>query len=167
MRIGIISDTHDQVARTARAVGLLIAEGADALIHCGDLTGPDVVRECALLPSYFVFGNNDFDENALRRAMGAIGGVCLGRGGEIALGGRRIAVTHGDVVREARRLAAAGPDYLLFGHSHKAADERVGPTRWINPGALHRAATWTVAVLDLESDELRFLEVHGNPVGPA
>ena len=106
MRIGIISDTHDQVDRTARAVSLLAAEGAEALIHCGDLTGPAVVAACGLLPGYFVFGNNDFNEAALRVAMADIGAICLGRAGEIALGGRRIAVTHGDSALEFRRLAA-------------------------------------------------------------
>ena len=159
MRLGIISDTHDHVARTARAVALLVAEGAEVLVHCGDLTGPEIVHECAALPSHFVFGNNDFDEAALRDAMAAVGGTCLGPGGEIVLGGKRIAVAHGDLPREVRRLAEAAPDYFLFGHSHRAADERVGPTRWINPGALHRVATRTVALLDLEADELRFLEV--------
>lgn len=159
MKIGILSDTHDQVQRTTGAVRLLVDEGAEALIHCGDLTGPDVVYECAPLPSYYVFGNNDFDEDALTRAMHQIGGTCLARGGEIALGGRRIAVTHGDSGREVRRLAAAAPDYLVFGHSHSPTDMKTGPTRYINPGALHRARSWTVAVLDLATDELRFLDV--------
>ena len=45
MRIGILSDTHDQIARTTRAVVLLRAEGAEALVHCGDLTGPEIVYE--------------------------------------------------------------------------------------------------------------------------
>ena len=152
MRIGILSDTHDQVARTARAVDLLIAEGAEALVHCGDLTGPEVVAECGRLPSYYVFGNNDFEEDRLRRAMARVGGTCLGRGGVLVLDGRRVAVTHGDSRREVRRLRALEPDYLLFGHSHRPTDERDGPTRWINPGALHRATAWTVAVLDLATD---------------
>ncbi|HEX8201329.1 MAG TPA: metallophosphoesterase family protein [Isosphaeraceae bacterium] len=159
MRLGILSDTHDQVARTAAAVALLVAEGAEALVHCGDLTGPAVVRACAALPCHYVLGNNDFDEDALRRAIAATGGVFLGRGGELRLEGRRLAVTHGDSAREVRRLAAARPDYLLLGHSHVPADARDGPTRRINPGALHRAARWSVALLDLPNDTLRFLDV--------
>lgn len=159
MILGIISDTHDRVARTERAVAAMIAGKAEALIHCGDLTGPEVVLACAELPCHYVFGNNDFDEDALRRAMAETGGVCLERGGEVMLGGRRIAVTHGDSIREVNRLAYATPDYLLYGHSHLFADDRRGATRWINPGALHRAPSWTVALLDLGRDDLRFLEV--------
>jgi putative phosphoesterase len=159
MRIGILSDTHDHVRRTARAVALLLAEGAEVLIHCGDLTGPEIVAECGVVPSYYVFGNNDFDEDALRAAMTAVGGVCLERGGEIVLSGRRIAVTHGDSAKHFRRLLAARPDYLLFGHTHLKLNERDGPIRQINPGALHRAPEWTVATLDLVADDLRFWTV--------
>jgi predicted phosphodiesterase len=60
---------------------------------------------------------------------------------------------------EFRRIAEQRPDYLLFGHSHRTTDQRVGPTRMINPGALHRARTWTVALLDLESDVVKFLQI--------
>jgi predicted phosphodiesterase len=51
------------------------------------------------------------------------------------------------------------PDYLLFGHSHEVADYREGPTRWINPGALHRAAEWTVGLLDLANDAYTVLTI--------
>jgi hypothetical protein len=70
-------------------------------------------------------------------------------------------VTHGDSIREVNRLAYGAPDYLLYGHSHLFADDRRGPTRWINPGALHRAPTWTVALLDLATDQVRFLPIDG------
>jgi putative phosphoesterase len=161
MKIGILSDTHDEVERTSRAVAAMVGAGAEALVHCGDLTVPEVVLECGGLPSYFVFGNNDFDRDGLLRAMALVGGRSLGRGGEVVLDGRRIAVTHGDSSAEVRRLLAASPDYLLFGHSHRAADERRGATRWINPGALYRANPRTVAVLDLRADFLEFLTIDG------
>jgi putative phosphoesterase len=159
MRIGILSDTHDQVRRTSQAVRMLADEGATCLIHCGDLTGPEVVDACAELPTYFVFGNCDDDPESLRRAMAMSGAKCLGRAGEIELVGKRIAVTHGDSPREVRHLASLEPDYLFYGHSHQLADEREGPTRWVNPGALHRAAIWTVALLDLDTDTLRTLTI--------
>lgn len=162
MRIGVLSDTHDQVARTSRAVSLLIAQGVEALIHCGDYTCPDVILECGGLPGYYVFGNNDFRQSDLRRAMQAVGGVCLEWGGVATFGGRRVAVTHGDSSAELRRLAALAPDYLLFGHSHHRSDERRGATRWVNPGALYRASEWTVAVIDLDSDALTFHLVDGS-----
>lgn len=159
MRIGILSDTHDRLDRTKRAVKLLVDSGAEALIHCGDLTEPDIVYECSVLPSTFVFGNNEEDFDGIRAAITAIQGVCLEFGGEISLANRRIAVSHGHLGKTIRRLAAASPDYLCFGHSHVAGDTREGPTRWINPGALHRAESYSVAMLDLLEDDLKFLNV--------
>jgi uncharacterized protein len=160
MKVGILSDSHDQVARTAIAAALLVDAGASAFIHCGDITVPQVVYELNARPSYFVFGNCDDDLSGLRQAIEGIGGTCLGDGGLIILGGRRIAVTHGHLEREIHRLEALEPDYLLSGHTHCADDQRRGPTRWINPGALQRVKPWTVALLDLESDELSVLIIH-------
>ncbi|MGC8642585.1 MAG: metallophosphoesterase family protein [Isosphaeraceae bacterium] len=159
MLIGILSDTHDQVERTRAAVNMLIREGATALIHCGDLTGPDVVYECSGIPSYFVFGNCDHDRESIRQAISLSGGTCLERGGVISLGGVRMAVTHGDSVSEIQRLAALEPEYLFTGHSHHVSDIQNGPTRWVNPGALHRAQTWTVALLDIACKSVRVLPV--------
>lgn len=159
MRIGIISDTHDQVARTRAAVHRLADSGARALIHCGDITIPDVVYELAPLPSHFVFGNCDFDLAELRAAIEAIDGICLEKGGLIELGGRRLAVTHGDSHRELAELTARRPDYLFSGHTHQALDVLRDDTRFINPGALHRASRWTVGLLDLASGRLEQLTI--------
>jgi len=160
VRIGILSDTHNRLTRTVTAVQLLRDEGAEKLIHCGDLTSPEIVLACGILPAYFVLGNNDADNvPALVQAVKEVGGVCLDWGGEVTLAGKRIAVTHGHMHNDVRRLLASRPDYLLSGHSHIASDTRVGPTRRINPGALHQAAEFTVALLDLGTDTLRFLNV--------
>jgi putative phosphoesterase len=161
MLVGILSDSHDQLARTAGAASLLAARGAEVLIHCGDLTGPEVVHAIAGagLPCYYVLGNNDFDLDGIEKAVEATGGIMLGWSGEFELGGRRFAVTHGHLTAEFRRLVGAAPDYLLFGHTHQRLDERDGPTRVINPGALHRARVWTVAMLDPAADVVEFHSV--------
>jgi uncharacterized protein len=159
MRIGILSDTHDRLARTITAVQMLTDAGVEVLFHCGDITGPSIVEACDLRPTYFVFGNNDDDWPILRRTIAEIKGTCLEWGDEVTLAGKRIAMTHGHLHKDVRRLLTAGPDYLLSGHSHIATDERVGPTRRINPGAIYRADRFTVAVLDLKTDELSYLEV--------
>ena len=90
--------SSDEVERTSRAVAALIGAEAEALIHCGDLTVPEVVLECGGLPSYFVFGNNDCDNVPdLRRAAEEVGEVCLEWGGVVELGGKRVGITHGRV----------------------------------------------------------------------
>jgi putative phosphoesterase len=159
MLIGILSDTHDQLDRTRRAVEMLRAAGAEMLFHCGDITEPPLVPICTVLPCYFVLGNNDEDAAPLEAAIRAGGGTSLGWGGEVALDGKRIAMRHGHLSRELKRLLAARPDYLLFGHSHQACDDTRDGIRRINPGALYRARNYSVALLDLASDTLKFLTV--------
>lgn len=160
MLLGILSDTHDRFARTAVAIDMLRSAGAEALVHCGDFTSPEILELLAGGPIWFVFGNNDEGyEPALSRAADKVRATSLGFGGTITLAGRTIAVTHGHVPSEDKRLAALEPDYFLFGHSHDKLDERRGPTRFINPGAIHRAGEFSVALLNLKTDDLKFLEV--------
>jgi putative phosphoesterase len=160
VRLGILSDTHDELERARGAIELLRAAGAEALIHCGDLASPAIVAVLAGLPSWFVFGNHDSDMVPhLRRAAAEHGVGCLEWGGVVELAGKRIGVAHGHMSADMRRVLAARPDYLLSGHSHIAADHVDGSVRRINPGALHRADEFTVALLEVESGELRFLSV--------
>ncbi len=158
MLIGILSDTHDELARTRRAVNLLRDAGATALIHCGDFVGAPILRASCPLPLWFVFGNND-SAGELEIAAAETSATCLGWAGIVEFDSRRIAVTHGHMTSDVRRLLAAEPDYLLTGHSHIVADSMSGTVRRINPGALHRAFEFTVALLDLESGESKFLPV--------
>lgn len=160
MRIGILSDTHDELTRTEAAVEILRAQGAEVLVHCGDVIETSIIDVCAVLPCYFVFGNNDCDNvSFLKLAAAESGAVCLGWGGVFELAGKRIGVVHGHLTTDLRRVLNDRPDYLLSGHSHLAHDFREGSVRRINPGALHRARQFSVALLDLESDVLEFLPV--------
>jgi putative phosphoesterase len=160
MKLGILSDTHDQLERTRTAIRMLRDTGAGAIIHCGDLTSPPIVTELAVLPSWFVFGNNDSDMVPhLARAASDSGVTCLEWGGVIEIEGRQIGVAHGHRKIDIRRILAEQPDYLLSGHSHVPSDSMAGTVRRINPGALHRAATFTVAMLDLSTGLLQWIPV--------
>jgi putative phosphoesterase len=160
MRVGILSYTHNEIARTIRAVELLSAEGAEVLIHCGDLTIGSIVAACSVMPSYFVLGNHDADNvPELQRAATEYGACCLGWGGVIELAGKKIGVAHGHMRLDVQSVLSQQPDYLLSGHSHFPVDEMSGTVRRINPGALFRATEFTVALLDLTSDVLRFLPI--------
>ncbi len=160
MKLGILSDTHDEISRTKKAVGMLQAEGAEVLVHCGDLTNGEIVAACSVLEFYFTLGNHDADMvPELHQAAETHRATCLEWGGEITLAGKRIAVVHGHLTFDLRPLLDAQPEYLFSGHSHTAGESFHGPTRRINPGALHRADKFTVAVLDLITEELGFLTV--------
>ena|SRR5579883_275727 len=162
MLLGILADTHNELARTRVAVQLLRSAGAEALVHCGDLASPPIVAACAVLPCWFVFGNHDADNvPSLQRAAEEFGAVCLGWRGVAECAGKRIGVAHGHLTSDVRWVLAQQPDYLLSGHAHFASDVVVGSVRRINPGALYRADEYTVALLEVESGELQVLRVRG------
>lgn len=170
--LGILSDTHGRAERAARAMGLLRRLGAEAFIHCGDVGSPEVLDAlyeppapgAASQPCWFVWGNTDAADDLAdyARLMGRRTPTAVPT--RVELAGKRIAVFHGhepafwrltelldrrDTVGFA---AVAACDYLLYGHTHLAADARAGGVRLINPGALHRARPHTVATLDLAHD---------------
>jgi len=42
MKIGIISDTHRKVKKTKKAISLLIENGAEFIIHAGDIVEVEI-----------------------------------------------------------------------------------------------------------------------------
>ena len=160
MKIGIISDTHDELNRTLLAIEVLRDHEISALLHCGDLIGPEMIHLCSCFPFYFVFGNHDADlVPQLRAAAAKSNANCLGWAGEICLAEKKITLVHGHLSTDTNRLLQNAPDYLCSGHSHVPRDVLVERTRRINPGALHDAESYSVAVLDLVSDALQFVTI--------
>ena len=155
MKLGILSDTHDDAVATRAAVGLLLGARAEALVHCGDIANPVTLRACSGAPLWFVYGNHDADNvPRLEAAAAEMGATPLGWAGEFTLAGKRIGVAHGHMTMDVRPLLRSRPDFLLTGHFHEAADWTEDGVRRICPGAVHRADPPTVAVLDLVTGEV-------------
>ena len=158
MLIGIVSDTHDHV--TPYLVGLqrLRAMGAEYFIHCGDVGSEQILDLLAGFPTTFVWGNNDWDTLDLEAYAKQLQIHCAGRFASLTLDGKEIAVIHGDDETLKRKiLAEQKHDYLLQGHTHVFKDVKIGKTRIINPGALHRANPKSVALLNTRTDALHRL----------
>lgn len=168
MKIGILSDTHGDVRRTHAGLELLLQHPIEALCHCGDVGSEAVLTALSAaclprkIPVYAVLGNVDLFEGEVTHFPAGLGVRVCGRQAELELGGRTIAIIHGDdpsLLQNA--LARQRYDYCLTGHTHVADDHREGRTRVINPGALHRARPPSVALLDLATDELQTLWLPG------
>ena len=166
--LGVLSDTHDRADAAAAGIATLRAAGAEFFIHCGDVGSERIFDLLAGIPCVFVWGNNDYDRKSLGRYARELKIQCGDDFAELAIGGKKIAVTHGDNPSLIRRATAQenGFDYLFVGHSHVPTDRRIGRVRMINPGALHRAATKTVALVDLKTDSLHHLAVKISSTSP-
>ncbi len=163
MKIGVIADTHDNLAAISKAVEFFNREGIELLIHAGDFVAPFTEKPFSALkiPLVGVFGNNDGDKLLLREKYREK------RVGEIyedpydfELNAKKIIVTHRPQIVDA--LAVSGSyDVVIYGHTHKAVIEEKGNALVINPGECcgYLTGRKTVAILDLEKGEAKVVEL--------
>lgn len=164
MQVGIISDTHDNVAAVEAAVDTFEAEGVDVVVHCGDYIAPPVIPFFEGLEVHGVLGNNDGELDGLESAFRDLGnGSRLhGRFAELEFDGKRFAVLHGEDTDAVEDHATSGDyDYVCYGHHHETVQRAVGGATVVNPGAHfptvpdeHRR----VAVVDTDDGAVRFLD---------
>lgn len=160
MLVGVLSDTHGHFDTTRTAVERLLKHGAQQLLHCGDVGSEQVLDLLVGLPAGFVWGNCDHDPYALQRHAQVLGITCFGAVGRTTLDGRVFSILHGDDHRRMRSLIEAQDcDFILSGHTHVKGTNDIGRIRMVNPGAIHRAMTKTVALIDTASREVRFVVV--------
>src|SRR6476646_9627237 len=97
MKIGIISDTHDDVGNVKKAIEMFNVERVQYVIHVGDYICPGIVKEFEKLNSKLigVLGNNDGEKVHLLKNFLDIGGDLKGELAEIELDGLRFGVYHG------------------------------------------------------------------------
>jgi putative phosphoesterase len=159
MRIAVVSDTHSRYATVEAVLKIIEERKVECIIHCGDIEDAETVW---LFPgnTHFVFGNCDSERTGIRQAVHGIGGTLHEPFGSLELAGQKLAFIHSDDRRLFQQLENSGEfDYLFYGHSHHAEEHRTGPTRVINPGALHRARPKTFIILDLPSGNVESMHI--------
>ena len=157
-RIGVVSDTHNNLVNVRDIVALFNAAGVSRVVHTGDITQAKTLAVLAGLdaPLYGVFGNNDVEQDALNEAAVRHGFVLAEPPLRLDWEGRRIVVVH-----DPRDLALDGDDLALHGHTHMPRCEQVDDALVFNPGecAGHMKGYNAVGVVDLaamEASRLKF-----------
>ena len=159
MKIGILSDSHDDTAAIAKAVALFNDEDVAQVLHAGDIVSPftfELFRNLRA-PLGGVFGNNDGDRLLLReRSAGAL----HVQPHFVTLDGMRGVIVHEPPL--VRSLARCGDfELVVYGHTHVPDVHREGTALVINPGKaarLHKGRS-TVALLDTQTREARIVEL--------
>ena len=152
MILGVISDTHGDVERTTAAIEVFNAHKVSRILHCGDIGTTDNVRLFKGIPTDFVFGNSDPKTETLRRIMRAYRLVCHDWFGELEIEGKKIFLLHGHQFSRLDEETRSGNwDMICYGHTHVAELSMVGNTLLLNPGAIHRTPSPSVAIVELPS----------------
>jgi putative phosphoesterase len=141
MKIGVISDTHDQGELIRKAVEHFNSENVSWVFHCGDWVSPFILHffQGLQAPLRGVFGNNDGDKfrHLAFKDKWEIDLEYEDRFLEMEINNRRIAVFHGDYSGIVEALVTCGKyDVVLHGHTHQKINQYHGKTLSLNPGSL-------------------------------
>jgi hypothetical protein len=133
VKLGILSDSHDNLPALARIVERFNAENVDLVLHAGDFVSPFTAIPMSKLraPLIGVFGNNDGDRLYLTRRFDGIGTLHPGYH-VFEVDALRAVLMHEPKSIDA--LVASGAyDLIVYGHTHEV-DVRTGRPAAVNPG---------------------------------
>jgi len=161
MKIGIISDTHDNLPQIKIAVEIFNREKVELVLHAGDFVSPFTFLEFKNLncPLKGVFGNNDGDKLYLQEKFKRIGELCP-EPYQMNQDHKNIIMLHKEKLIDA--LAESQKyEVIIYGHTHRIDLHKIGKTLIINPG---ECGGWlsgksTIALLDLKNLEAKIIEL--------
>ncbi|MFQ5800091.1 MAG: metallophosphoesterase [Candidatus Hydrothermarchaeales archaeon] len=162
MKVGIISDTHDNLDAIDATIELLNSKEVGTVIHAGDVISPFAAARFKRLkaPMWVVYGNNDGERTGLKSKFKELGAE-IEDFLEFELGGRRFAVYHGTIEGVQDSLVKSRQyDVVLTGHTHKPEVKRSEGTLLINPGEAcgYLTGKRSLCILDLETMEPEIVE---------
>lgn len=164
MKLGVLSDTHNNIPNLLKALQLFREEGIVQLMHCGDMADMLTARQMTGFDVIYVNGNMDSSAEAINHVVWTLNpqNEIPGDVYEGMLDGVKIGATHGHLTGKLDKLIRSRRyKYVFHGHTHRQRDEMIGKTRIINPGALGgaRYEPRTVCIVDLDKDDVRFIPV--------
>ncbi len=163
MKIGLISDTHDNIENILKAVTAFKDENVNVVLHAGDYVFPKSVESFEGVKLFGVLGNNDTDVSGLSESFNKIQGELKGEIFEPIYDGIKFAVYHGTSSSRRDLLAKSGNyDVFIHGHTHRKVVNYIGKTLVINPGT---ANGWlfglkaTAAIFDTTTKKIEFINL--------
>ena len=146
MKIGVISDTHDHVAKIKQAVDIFNRQRVDFLVHAGDFIAPFSLNPFAKLTCDWrgVFGNNDGErEGLIKKCGGKIEPPPI----FVEFAGKTMGVVH--------QFAPVAADIIICGHTHEPRIEQQKDKLIINPGEVCGWLTTKSSLVILDLDNLK------------
>ena len=169
MRLGVISDTHDNLLSLRQILNEFRVREVSTIIHLGDLTSPFTLRELLQYPAriIIILGNNDGDKLLLRELAHKAGAVVKDSIHEFSIGNRKVIAFHGWGTKDftkrlAHALALSGfYDIVLYGHTHELSVELVNNRLVLNPGEAcgYLTGRRTAAIIDIDRLQYEIIEL--------
>ena len=127
MKIGIISDTHRKVKKARRAINTLIEDGAEFIIHAGDIVDVEILNllRDSGVEYVAVYGNNDAHLAEFHAQFNLVQEPYYF---EVA-----------DIKFKLMHLPfymSPDADVVVFGHTHEFSQEFINNTLFVNSGEI-------------------------------
>lgn len=168
-KIGIISDTHDNLQALDNILSKFEERGVKKLVHAGDIIAPFTLKRILARNFEFsgVFGNNDGELLTLSRIAKENGAFISHQPLILEFNDVEILILHGtggivETKKFAESLAKSG-DYsvIVYGHTHELDVRRMGKVLIINPGEAcgYLSGISTAVIFDPEKFETEIIKL--------
>ena len=158
MKIGIISDTHNNRVNVLKAISIFNEQKVGWVLHAGDMASAETAGEFAALEGaklIYVSGNCDIDRDLMQRTIEELGGEYYDPSYEGEIDGKRVFMTHKPDVMEA--AAGSGKyELVVSGHTHKRDIHKAGESLVVNPGKARSRLIGESSVVVVELDDMSY-----------
>ncbi len=167
MRIGIISDTHDNLDAVREAVKIFRKKKVGLVLHLGDIISPFTLRffkDEGINRLIAVYGNNCGDRLYLKRVADYLGFSIYEWPYNLNINGVSIVMLHGvgTLSRELAETFAKTKNYdvVLYGHTHVPDIRNYEDALIINPGEAcgYLTGRRTLVIFDIGKKEAELEE---------
>ena len=165
MKIGIISDIHENFHNLILALEELKRREVDSIICLGDLINEGIAKVMAIspVPVFMIWGNNDGEKvGVMKTALRPDSSLTVSSNTYdfLEVGQRKLFITHYDDL--ATPMASSGLyDAVFYGHTHLVEVTRVHDCLVVNPGEIgaHKTGKATMAIYNSDTNEAELIEL--------
>ena len=160
MKIGVISDTHDNIPAVIESFKYFEKNKIKMVLHLGDIISPFVIRFIRKVYTgelKAIFGNNDGEKLFLMEMFKQHNAEVTVGPRIIQLAKRRIFMSHEPISPE---TLAKDYNLVLYGHLHETHSKRFTNSLILNPGEAcgYLSNKRTLAVVDLVTLDFKIVE---------
>ena len=136
MRIGVVSDTHNNLKNIEKIIDLFNFEKVSYVIHTGDISNANSLDRFQRLSSNLigVYGNNDRGEVGIEEVASKNCFDFAEPPSTITIHGRNLAIFHEPDPINEFLSENSNIDVVLHGHTHRYRNEVKNRTLIFNPG---------------------------------
>ncbi len=153
MKIGVVSDTHNNLKNIEAIINLFNDEKVSLVIHTGDISNANSLEKFSELKCELigVYGNNDRNELGIKEVALKNNFNFQEPPRKLNLNHREIAIFHEPDNIEEFLLENEGINVVLYGHTHRYENNTKNEVLYFNPGesAGMQIGSNAIGILDL------------------